>query len=464
MPETTSNDVPRPIRELFEKATLAYQRNNFDYAIQILNGVLHQEPGFFEARQLLRATQQQKPQEKTGLFRKLVGGAGNAPLLVKGQLALRNNPKDALSAAESILNSDPGNTSAHKLLAEGAMALGLTKTAVMALETVIASDPNDAKVARNLAGLYFQQDQLDKAEELYRNLMVKRPDDTELPQTLKNLAARRMLVEKGYGAVESGNSSYRDLIKDKEEALHLEQANRSTKDDTIADRLIAEYEVQLKNEPNNRRTLRAIAELHSQKKEFDRAIGYLRGVIAAEGNSDPTVEKAIADIEAKRVDHALSRLDPAATDFVERKSELEAQRDAQALAECKGRAERFPSDLQIRFELGSLHFKAGRFSDAIQELQRAQNSPQRRTAAINMLGQCFASRKMWDLAARTFYNALKEKPTWDEEKKELLYHLGSALEKLNKPDEAIEHFKNIYEQDIGYRDVAAKVDAYYAAQ
>ena len=464
MPETTSNDVPRPIRELFEKATLAYQRNNFDYAIQILNGVLDQEPGFFEARQLLRATQQQKPQEKTGLFRKLVGGAGNAPLLVKGQLALRNNPKDALSAAESILNSDPGNTSAHKLLAESAMALGLTKTAVMALETVIDSDPNDAKVARNLAGLYFQQDQLDKAEELYRNLMVKRPDDTELPQTLKNLAARRMLVEKGYGAVESGNSSYRDLIKNKEEALHLEQANRSTKDDTIADRLIAEYEVQLKNEPNNRRTLRAIAELHSQKKEFDQAIEYLRGVIAAEGNSDPTVEKAIADIEAKRVDHALSRLDPAATDFVERKAELEAQRDAQALAECKGRAERFPSDLQIRFELGSLHFKAGRFSDAIQELQRAQNSPQRRTAAINMLGQCFASRKMWDLAARTFQNALKEKPTWDEEKKELLYHLGSALEKLNKPDEAIEHFKNIYEQDIGYRDVAAKVDAYYAAQ
>ncbi len=464
MPETTSNDVPRPIRELFEKATLAYQRNNFDYAIQILNGVLDREPGFFEARQLLRATQQQKPQEKTGLFRKLVGGAGNAPALAKGQLALRGNPKEALSAAESILNSDPGNTSAHKLLADGAMALGLTKTAVMALETVIASDPNDAKVARNLAGLYFQQDQLDKAEELYRNLMIKRPDDTELPQTLKNLAARRMLVEKGYGAVESGNSSYRDLIKDKEEALHLEQANRSTKDDRIADRLIAEYEVQLKNEPNNRRTLRAIAELHAQKKEFDRAIEYLRSVIAAEGNSDPTVEKAIADIEAKRVDHALSQLDPTATDFVERKTELEAQRDAQALSECKGRAERFPSDLQIRFELGSLHFKAGRFSDAIQELQRAQNSPQRRTAAINMLGQCFASRKMWDLAARTFQNALKEKPTWDEEKKELLYHLGSALEKLNKPDEAIEHFKNIYEQDISYRDVAAKVDAYYAAQ
>ena len=464
MPEKSTNEVPRNVREQFEKGMVAYQRNNFDYAVQILNGVLELEPGFFEARQLLRATQMQKPQEKTGLFRKLVGGAGNAPLLAKGQLSLRNNPKEALAAAESILNSDPNNISAQKLLAEGAIALGLTRTAVMALEIAIAAEPGDARIARNLAGLYFQQDQLDKAEQLYRSLLSKRPDDTELAQTLKNLAARRMLVEKGYGAVESGNSSYRDLIKDKDEALHLEQANRSTKDDPTVDRLIAEYEVQLRNEPNNRRTLRAIAELHAQKREFDRAIEYLRSVIVAEGNSDPTIEKAIADIEAKRLEHALSQLDAAAPDFAELKAQLEAQRDSQTLAECKGRADRFPSDLQIRFELGSLHFKAGRFAEAIQELQRAQNNPQRRIAAINMLGQCFAARKMWDLAARTFQNALKEKPVWDEEKKELLYHLGTALEKLNKPGEAIEHFKNIYEQDIGYRDVAARVDAYYAGQ
>lgn len=464
MPEKSSNEVPRNVRELFEKGQLAYQRNNFDYAIQILNGVLDQEPGFFEARQLLRATQIQKPKEKTGLFRKLVGGAGNAPALAKGQLALRNNPKEALSAAESILNSDPNNTSAHKLLAEAATALGLVQTAVMALEIAIAAEPDDSKVARNLADLYFQQDQLSKAEELYKRLQTHRPGDTELAQVLKNLAARRMLVEKGYGAVESGKSSYRDLIHNKEESLHLEQANRSTKDDSTLDRLIADYEVQLRNEPNNRRTLRAIAELHVQKREFDRAIEYLQSVIAADGHADPTIEKAIADIETKRIAHSLSQLDSSAPDYAEQKAKLEAHREDRAIAECKSRADRFPTDLQIRFELGSLYFKAGRFSDAIQELQRAQNNPQRRLAAMNMLGQCFASRKMWDLAARTFQNAIKEKPVWDEEKKELLYHLGSALEKLNKPTEAIEHFKHIYEQDIGYRDVAAKVDAFYAAQ
>ena len=71
---------------------------------------------------------------------------------------------------------------------------------------------------------------------------------------------------------------------------------------------------------------------------------------------------------------------------------------------------------------------------------------------------------MNDLAARTFQNAIKEKPVFDDEKKDLVYNLGSTLEKMGKKDEAIEQFKLIYEVDIGYKDVAKKVDDYYAGQ
>jgi hypothetical protein len=35
---------------------------------------------------------------------------------------------------------------------------------------------------------------------------------------------------------------------------------------------------------------------------------------------------------------------------------------------------------------------------------------------------------------------------------------------MNRPQEAIEQFKLIYEQDIAYRDVMARVDQYYASQ
>jgi hypothetical protein len=35
---------------------------------------------------------------------------------------------------------------------------------------------------------------------------------------------------------------------------------------------------------------------------------------------------------------------------------------------------------------------------------------------------------------------------------------------MGKKEEAIEQFKLIYEMDIGYKDVATKVDSYYASQ
>lgn len=62
------------------------------------------------------------------------------------------------------------------------------------------------------------------------------------------------------------------------------------------------------------------------------------------------------------------------------------------------------------------------------------------------------------------FNSPKEKTVFAGEKKDLIYALGCVLEKRGKPEEAIEQFKLIYETDISFKDVAAKVDAYYAGQ
>jgi tetratricopeptide (TPR) repeat protein len=83
---------------------------------------------------------------------------------------------------------------------------------------------------------------------------------------------------------------------------------------------------------------------------------------------------------------------------------------------------------------------------------------------MSYLAQCFAKGKKFDLAARTLQNAIKEKVVFDDEKKELVYNLGCVLESMGKKEEAIEQLKLIYEMDASYKDVAAKVDAFYAGQ
>ena len=71
---------------------------------------------------------------------------------------------------------------------------------------------------------------------------------------------------------------------------------------------------------------------------------------------------------------------------------------------------------------------------------------------------------MNDMAANTLQEAIKEKLVFDEEKKELVYNLGSVLEKMGKKEEAIAQFKQIFGVDSGYKDVEAKIDAYYGEQ
>src|SRR5580658_9411495 len=113
MAEKTINEMPPDTRRLYTKATEAAQRDNLDYALALYCQILEREPGFYECRKALRATQIKKSGNgSSGFFKKMLSGAGSSPQIAKGQLALRSNPANALAIAEQVLNTDPGNTSA----------------------------------------------------------------------------------------------------------------------------------------------------------------------------------------------------------------------------------------------------------------------------------------------------------------------------------------------------------------
>jgi tetratricopeptide (TPR) repeat protein len=382
-------------------------------------------------------------------------------MLAKGQMALRSNPLEAIHIAEQILGGDPNSTAAHRMLAEGALAADLPRTAALSLEIVFKNSP-DREVALKLGEALARGGQGERAETILAELRRTFPNDPEIAKVLKNVSAKRTLSEGGYEALEGGGGSYRDILKNKEEAVSLEQEKREVKSDDMTAKLIGEYEARIVQEPNNLRLLRSVAELYAQKKQFDRALEYYQRSMGAEGVSDPALEKAISETHLKKFDHQLSQLDPQAADYSEQLARIQADRQAFEIEDCKRRVEKYPNDLQIRFDLGELYLKSGKITEAIQEFQKAQANPHRRIQAMGYLGQCFARRGMNDLAARTLQNDIKEKAVFDEEKKELIYQLGLTFEKMGKKEEAIEQFKVIYETDIGYKDVGAKVDAYYS--
>src|ERR1700729_3238651 len=116
MPEKTLNDLPGELRKIYSKGYEAFQRENFDYAIELFNQILIKEPSNYECRQALRGAQNGKSGAKTGFFKRAFSSASSSPMVAKGQLALRKSPLEAIQIAEQILASDANNSGAHKLL------------------------------------------------------------------------------------------------------------------------------------------------------------------------------------------------------------------------------------------------------------------------------------------------------------------------------------------------------------
>src|ERR1017187_3997094 len=124
MPEKLANEIPRDLRMLFTKAAEAAQRENYDYALALFCQVLEKEPGLFECRKSLRAAQARKSAGvSTGFFKKMMSGAGSSPHIAKAKMALNKNPAEAMAIAEQVLNADPNNSYAHRIIVDAAHAL-----------------------------------------------------------------------------------------------------------------------------------------------------------------------------------------------------------------------------------------------------------------------------------------------------------------------------------------------------
>ncbi|MFZ0827305.1 MAG: tetratricopeptide repeat protein [Verrucomicrobiia bacterium] len=465
MAEKSINEISREARLLFVKANEAAQRENLDYAISLFNQVLVKEPGFFDCRKALRAAQLQKCGSGGGFFKKMLSGAGSSPQVAKAKMAMSKNPAEAMAIAEQILNGDPNSSAGHRLIVEAAQALELPQTAVMSLEILVKNSPKDKNLAIEFAhAVGTAGGDTSQAERVLAELTRNTPNDGELNQALKDLSARKTLDQGGYNALEGGQGSYRDILKNKDQAASLEQEQRVVKNEDLTERLIAEDEARLKTEPNNLKLVRRLAELYAQKKQFERALELYERIKNSEMGNDPSLERAINDTIVRRFDFQLEQLDPAAADHAEQTAKLQAEKLNFQVTDCQKRVEKYPTDLAIRFEMGQLYFQTGKYSEAIQEFQKAQQNPHKRLASMSYLAQCFAKRKMFDLAARKLQDAIKEKPVFDEEKKDLVYNLGCVLESMGKKEEAIEQFKQIYEMDASYKDVTAKVEAFYAGQ
>lgn len=447
-------DLPKSLGDLVLKADAAIEQNNLAYAVKLFLSVLKAEPGFVEGRRKLRASEMKLagPPKKKGLF----GGGGAGKL--KGKA--KKDPVGVIDDIERELEKDPYNAGLNELLHEVAFNLNMLDTAAFALETVRRATPDNTKLLHKLAQFYENRNMPEEAAGVYKDIVKVDPTDTDAVKGEKDMTARASMAR-------SQDASGALVKKDDDEALALEKASRAamTQDqmEEKRDQLVQQYN----EDVNNFDVVKQLAALYEQMEDwamaqqmFEWAHSLSAGDAAlkmkANNMKDRAGEEEVRSLEARVEENPDDEEAQAALE------EYQHTRAAAQVDERRRRVDQNPTDPQLRYDLGQALYHAGEYSEAIPHLQQATRNPHIRTRVLLLLGRTFDAKGMSDMAIKQLSDANAELTVMDKTKKEVLYELGIIHEKVESGDEALSCFKQIYEVDYGYRDVAHRVESSYA--
>src|SRR6266498_2236080 len=251
----TEKELSEPLRALWLKAVAAIELRNFGYAISLLQEILKQEPQFLTGRQLLRRAEVTKSKSAKRSFFNI----STAPIAVmKAQREIKKDPKRAVELLEKVLH--------------------------------------------DLGRLYRQLGDHEEEVEIYNQITAINPLDAEALRLGKDASAHASMKRGGWIQAES----YRDLIKDKDVAISLEQQSRMRLTGESLDRQIAETYALHQAELANVDLARRLGTLNEQKEDFQAAIRWYQYAADLTKGADVGLVRKASDLKIKCLEREIA--------------------------------------------------------------------------------------------------------------------------------------------------------------
>lgn len=450
--------------KLYDKAAEAVKKRNFDYAIELFIQELTLEPNNVDARKALRAAEMRKFQELG------VAPEGGAGAYAKGMGALfasvvhrvTKNHEKLMLDCEQLLKHAPRNAGFLATLGDAARKAGHADAAIAAYEDLREVDHHNATALRGLAQLWREKGDINRALIYYEQLKKALPSDAEAAKAVRDLAASGATKKVEDAKAAGGDGSYRDIVKDKDEAAKLENAGHKVRTESEADAKLKTLEAELTKKPEEAaRILKQMGDLYLKKKDPEAALEHYEKAFAKK--KDPQIADAIGDLKLKTFDDEVTSLTEAAkAGDAAAKTKLKGakeKRNTFQIAEFSRRVEERPTDLGLKFNLGQVLYKADQFDEAIAELQKAAGDPRRGSNARLLLGKCFSAKGMPELAIKELERARAGSTAMDDTTKEITYALALVLEKAGHKDRAAAEYEKIIEVDFNYKDAMKRMEA-----
>jgi tetratricopeptide (TPR) repeat protein len=128
------------------------------------------------------------------------------------------------------------------------------------------------------------------------------------------------------------------------------------------------------------------------------------------------------------------------------------------------RVAKYPTNREMKADLGRIEYELGRFEDAMAAFQAAKDDPKLRVQSAWMLGKCFSKEGWHAEAVGEYKEAIAAlDPTQADKELDIKYDLMLALIELARLEKSAAHAKEaadicsaIVRKNIGYRDVRVR--------
>jgi len=462
----------------FERANQVVATGNFDYGIRLLLSCCHLDPANLIYRQALRRTEKAK-------YRNNLRGHWLAWLTTLGGKArVKNTLRRAdylkvLDQGEQVLSRNPWDVGTQLAMSEAADHLGLLDLAIWILEQARQKAAKDVFLNRTLARLYEKRGNFTQATALWELVRKVKPGDGEANRKIKDLAASDTIARGAYGeAVELS-----DLAERKSGGSGEKSGSRVMpilKPSTPAAPPVDNHELsplqqrlardagpirhRIRESPTFPSNYLQLARLYRQHGDLDQARQALTEGLDATGNSfELSAELADLEIEPFRQDLHITeeklKTQPEDPELRKLRHRLRKEINTRELYLYRLKADRFPTDMSHRLEVGVRLLRAGEHDEAIKELQTARNDLKVRWNALLQLGLCFKARNNWRLAQRNFEESLQSLPPQEKaSRKELLFLLAQGSAENGDLAKAIDYGNELANEDYTFRDIGRLLD------
>ena len=433
-----------------QKAEEAARRRNYDFAIQLYQQLLEINPDVGDARAGLRRVFKARHEAKggRGLLGKLKGAA---PLAAAKGMARAGRWDAAIKGYEGYLATNPLDEEGNLLLGQALEAGGYYASALAVFEFLAEIAPRNSEGLKSAGAMMAKQGDPAKALAYYERALEADPRDRDAMKARKDLAAEAALEGGRFDSVDHS----REQIVDREETQSLERANRLQMSSEELDAEVERLEARLAEDSSDVEVMLELARVQEKRRDPGAALDLVeRALTFRQGDSelaDRAVALRVASIK-RQISQADKLGDNEAADRLEAElGDLEGNRLRQMV-------QRRPGDASSRLALGRYLLAADDLDGAAAELQKALADPRLAAEGHFLLGLCFRRLSFLDLARKQFNEALEDQSTLDDRGREILYNLGGIAEAEGENTEARAFYSRIFETDIGYRDVAAKME------